>query len=164
MHLTPEEERALETFCAQAFDFARDGNKAELETMLNAGLNVNLANHKGNTLLMLAAYHNQYEIVQMLLKRGADVDRRNDKNQTPLAGVCFKGYEDIAKLLLEYGANPDADNGMGLTPINCACLFRRKDILKLLLKHSQKKLTFFQRLSCFFLRVKDLRGKKSNIP
>ena len=156
MTLTPQEEQKLEEFCAKAFDFARENDKESLEIMLNAGLNINLANHKGNTLLMLAAYHNNIEVVKMLLERGAKVDKKNDKNQTPLAGVCFKGYTDMAKLLLEYGADPDIDNGMGLTPMNCACMFRHKDIIPLLLKKSKKKLTLMQKISMFLMCVKDI--------
>lgn len=141
------EEQKLEEFVAQSFDFARQNDKQSLEIMLNAGLNVNLANHKGNTLLMLAAYNNSLEVAQMLLQKGADVDKRNDKNQTPLAGVCFKGYYAMAELLIQYGADVNADNGLGLTPLNCAIMFRRKEIVKLLLKHTKKKVSLLQKIS-----------------
>ncbi len=144
MQLTLEEEKKMEEFCQQAFDFARQNDKQSLEVMLDSGLNVNLANHKGNTLLMLAAYHNSLDVARMLLERGALVDKKNDKNQTPLAGVCFKGYYQMAQLLIEFGANPDEDNGMGLTPMNCAIMFRHADIAALLLKHSKQKLSLFQ--------------------
>lgn len=152
--LTQAEQEKLEELCQYAFECARNNDVDSLEIMLNAGLNVNLANHQGNTLLMLAAYHNNLEAARMLLERGALVDKKNDKNQTPLAGVCFKGYEQMAQLLLAFGANPNEDNGMGLTPLNCACFFRRKSILRMLLKHSQRKLTFMQRVSLFFLGIK----------
>ena len=150
---TSEQEK-LEALCAMSFDFARENDTKSLTTLLDYGLNVNLSNHKGNTLLMLASYNNNFEATELLLQRGAEVDKKNDKNQTPLAGVCFKGHFAIAKLLLEYGANPHEDNGMGFTPINCAILFRRKEILDLLLRHSDRKLTWLQRLARFFLRVK----------
>ena len=93
MTLTPQEEQKLEEFCAKAFDFARENDKESLEIMLNAGLNINLANHKGNTLLMLAAYHNNIEVVKMLLERGAKVDKKNDKNQTPLLVCASKAIQ-----------------------------------------------------------------------
>ncbi|ANV98668.1 hypothetical protein BBW65_07595 [Helicobacter enhydrae] len=150
--LTLEEQDKLEELCASAFDFARQNDKESLEILLNAGLNVNLANHKGNTLLMLAAYNNSFEVTKMLLERGAEVDKRNDRNQTPLAGVCFKGYYDIAKLLVEYGADVDADNGMGLTPLNCAIMFRRTEILELLRQHSKQSLSFFQKIGLWFFK------------
>ena len=146
MKLTLEEEKKLEELLQSSFDFVRNNDIESLKILLDSGLNVNLSNHKGNTLLMLAAYNNSIECTKLLLERGAEVDKRNDKNQTPLAGVCFKGYYDMAKLLIEYGADVDSDNGMGLTPLNCAIIFKRKEIVTLLLKHSKKKMSFMQKM------------------
>ena len=151
-HKEPTNEQ-MEAFVAKAFDFARQGDSNSLEIMLNYGLNPNLTNHKGNTLLMLACYHDNFETAQLLLERGADPDRPNDKGQTPLAGVCFKGFTPIAELLLKYGADPDWDSGMGLTPLNCAIMFRRKDITKMLLKKSSKKPSILQKLGLLIFRI-----------
>ena len=71
-----DREEEFENFIAQSFDFARNNDKNSLEIMLNAGLNVNLANHKGNTLLMLAAYNNSLDVAEMLLQKGAEVDKK----------------------------------------------------------------------------------------
>lgn len=152
MEISMQEEKKLEELCSMAFDFARQNDVASLKILLDYGLNVDLANHKGNTLLMLAAYNDSFEAVELLLKNGASVDKKNDRAQTPLAGVVFKGYFDIAKLLLQYGANPNEDNGMGLTPINCAIMFRRFEILDLLMKHTNKKLSILQKLGFFIMR------------
>ena len=147
------EEQKLEELCAKSFDLARNNEIEPLIIMLDAGLNVNIANHKGNTLLMLAAYNNSLEVAKLLLERGAEVDKVNDKKQTPLAGVCFKGHYKMAELLLKFGADPDYDSG-GLTPMNCALMFRRKEIVKLLLKYSKKKLNLMQKIMLFFNKVK----------
>ena len=66
--------------------------------MLRHGLPVNLADNKGNSLLMLASYNDHLETARMLLVHGAGVDRRNDRGQTPLGGVAFKGYEEMVTL------------------------------------------------------------------
>jgi ankyrin repeat protein len=110
---------------------ARQGKSAELSTLLQQGLGVDLQDAKGNTLLMLASYHGHAATVAMLLKAGATVDRRNAKGQTPLGGVAFKGYADIATLLLDAGADPLADQG-GSTPVDYATMFGRQEILTLL--------------------------------
>lgn len=146
MNLSPDEYAKMESFVKLAFDFARNDDVASLKIMLDNGLNPNLANHKGDTLLMLASYHNALECVKLLLKFGAKVDTPNDKGHTPLAGVCFKGYEEVAKILLEFGANPQGFGG-ALSPINTAIMFRRKAILNLLLK--KHKLTWWQKLCRF---------------
>lgn len=143
LKLTPDEYAKMESFVKLAFDFTRNDDAASLQVMLDNGLNPNLANQKGDTLLMLASYHNALECVKLLLSKGANVDTPNDRGHTPLAGVCFKGYKEVAELLLEFGANPDGCGG-ALSPINTAIMFRRKEILTLLLK--RHKLRWWQKL------------------
>jgi ankyrin repeat protein len=114
-----------------AAELARQGKTAELSALLKQGLDVNLRDAKGNSLLMIAAYQGRVETVAMLLKAGAQVDLRNEKGQTPLGGVAFKGYAEIATLLLDAGADPLADQG-GSTPVDYATMFGRQEILALL--------------------------------
>jgi ankyrin repeat protein len=114
-----------------ATDLARKGDSTGLDALLKDGLAVDAQDAKGNTLLMLAAYHGKAETVAMLLKARATVDLRNAKGQTPLGGVAFKGYVDIATLLLEAGADPVADQG-GSTPADFATLAGKTEILALL--------------------------------
>jgi ankyrin repeat protein len=118
-----------------ALDFARHGETELLASMLDHGLPANLADHKGNTLLMLASYNGSFETAQMLLEKGAEVDRRNDRGQTPLGGVAFKGDTQLVSLLLAHGASIDADNGGGMTPLMFAALFGRIDTVSLLQAH-----------------------------
>ncbi len=118
-----------------ALDLARKGETGPLLEMVRHGLPVNLADHKGNSLLMLAAYHGHAETVRELLKADADPDRRNDRGQTPLGGVAFKGYADIVMLLIEHGADVDADNGAGMTPIMFAAVFGRSEVIGRLREH-----------------------------
>ncbi|WP_334024338.1 ankyrin repeat domain-containing protein [Nocardia terpenica] len=98
----------LVELATKVFDLARTGDAAALGAYLEAGVPANLTNERGDTLLMLAAYHGHLEAVTVLLDRGADPDRANDKGQTPTAGAVFKGEDDILKALLDAGADPDA--------------------------------------------------------
>jgi ankyrin repeat protein len=111
--ITEAEENRYAELQRMALDFARQGDTETLEAMLRHGLPLNLADDRGNTLLLLASYHGHAQTTRMLLGHGADVDRRNDHGQTPLGGVAFKGYQEIAALLLQHGADIDADNGVG---------------------------------------------------
>jgi ankyrin repeat protein len=115
----------------EAAELARKGDTAGLALLLKDGLAVDAQDAKGNTLLMLAAYHGKAATVAMLLKARATVDLRNAKGQTPLGGVAFKGYVDIATLLLDAGADPVADQG-GSTPADFATLAGKTEILVLL--------------------------------
>ena len=88
-------------------DRARIGEGERLAEYAQHGMPVNLADAKGNTLLMLAAYHGHAPTVRLLAEQGADVDAENDRGQTPLAAAVFKGDEDVVRALVEAGADPD---------------------------------------------------------
>jgi ankyrin repeat protein len=156
--VSPEEERRYAELQILALDYARSGETEALLQMLRAGLPVNLSDHKGNTLLMLAAYHGHKDTVSLLVKYGADVDRRNDRNQTPLGGVAFKGFTDVAQLLVAHGADLNADNGNGMTPLLFANMFGRRETADYLRRvggtHGRRKITGrLARVLGFFVRL-----------
>jgi uncharacterized protein len=95
-------------FAAKVFNLAREGDTSTLAAYVDAGVPANLCNHKGDTLVMLAAYHGHPRTVAALLERGADPDRANDRGQTPLAGAVFKGEREVIGVLLNGGADPTA--------------------------------------------------------
>ncbi|THY03592.1 ankyrin [Aureobasidium pullulans] len=143
---------ALE-LAGKLFDFARQGKTDELAQYVSAsrveadprtidsnskrimlisfpssGIPPNLTNSKGDTLLMLAAYHGQAETTKMLLDKGADPNVLNDRGQSPIAGAVFKGSDDVVKLLFEreadvYAGQPNA--------VDSAHMFRKEDYLTL---------------------------------
>jgi ankyrin repeat protein len=92
----------------RVFDLAREGSTDELAAYVDAGVPVNLTNDKGDTLLILAAYHGHPEAVAALLARGADHGRANDRGQTALAAAVFRQSAATVSRLLEAGADPDA--------------------------------------------------------
>jgi ankyrin repeat protein len=92
----------------KVFDLAREGRTEELAEYVDAGVPVDLTNDKGDTLLILAAYHGHPEAVAALLARGADHARANDRGQTALAAAVFRQSADTVARLLEAGADPDA--------------------------------------------------------
>jgi uncharacterized protein len=93
-------------FAHRMFDLARDGAAGDLQRYLGEGLPVNLTNEKGDTLLLLAAYHNHPETVDVLLQHGADPARMNDNGQTALVAAVFRQSPGIVKALLAAGADP----------------------------------------------------------
>jgi ankyrin repeat protein len=92
----------------RVFDLARGGSTDELAAYLDAGVPVNLTNDKGDTLLILAAYHVHPDTVGALLERGADHGRANDRGQTALAAAVFRQSTETVTRLLAAGADPDA--------------------------------------------------------
>jgi len=92
-------------FLNSIFDLARNNKPIALQSLLDQGIPVNLTNSHGDTLLILAAYHEHEEIVRVLLKAGADLDRLNDRGQTALVCAVFRDNLTISQLLLDAGAN-----------------------------------------------------------
>ena len=104
------------------FDLARTGNPTLID-YLAAGLPPNLTNNRGDTLLMLASYHGQADLVRRMLSESQDAsgapdsptrgwrgkpdpNQLNGRGQSIVAGAVFKGYDEVVKLLIEYGADP----------------------------------------------------------
>ena len=125
----PAHDPELLQFAAKVFDLARQGQAERLAAYVDAGVPVNLSNEKGDSLLMLAAYHGHPETVRALLARGADPDRTNDRGQTPLAGAVFKGAEEVVRALLAAGADPHVGQP---SAVETARLFERTALLRLL--------------------------------
>ncbi len=106
---TPLDPETLE-MAHQVFDMARGGDVDQLGPLLGAGLPPNLTNSSGDTLLILAAYHNEQATVEALLRAGADVSRANDRGQTALSAAVFRRSEAVVAALLDAGADPDGGN------------------------------------------------------
>jgi uncharacterized protein len=105
----PLDEATLD-YAHRMFDLARSGVTDELADQLAEGLPANLTNDKGDTLLILAAYHNHPATVRALLEAGADPARVNDRGQTALAAAVFRKNSETIATLLAAGANPHDGN------------------------------------------------------
>lgn len=119
-------------FASMIFDCARDGSNGgteELAHYLGKGLTPDMTNAAGDTLLLLATYHQQHATVHLLLGAGADVDRANDKGQTALAAAVFRDDADLVRALLDKGADPLAG---GPNALETARYFSKPEMLALL--------------------------------
>ncbi|WP_328945724.1 ankyrin repeat domain-containing protein [Streptomyces sp. NBC_00250] len=126
MSETPDPE--VIELASKVFDLARTGDADALAAYVDAGVPANLTNDKGDSLVMLAAYHGHPAAVSALLARGADADRANDRGQTPLAGAVFKGEDAVIHALLAGGANPEAGTPSAL---DTARMFGKTELLAL---------------------------------
>jgi uncharacterized protein len=107
-HVTGELSDDELAFLQGVLDLAREGETGELAAVIERGVPVNLTGGTGDTLLILAAYHDHPATVRMLLERGADHGRVNDRGQTALGAAVFRRSAESTTLLLEHGADPDA--------------------------------------------------------
>ncbi|WP_329458841.1 ankyrin repeat domain-containing protein [Streptomyces sp. NBC_01497] len=127
-----EPEPEVIELATKVFDLARQGLTETLAAYVDAGVPANLTNDKGDSLVMLAAYHGHAPAVEALLVRGADPDRANDRGQTPLAGAVFKGEDAVVAALVAGGANPEAGTP---SAVDTARVFGKEDLLKLFGAH-----------------------------
>ncbi|KAI1343685.1 ankyrin [Xylariaceae sp. FL0016] len=111
-------------FASRMYNAARQGDKAIFEQALPAGLPANLTNDKGDTLLMLAAYHGHAELAKLLIQHGADPNRLNDRGQSPIAGAVFKKEDAVIEVLLEGGADPEHGSP---SASQCLSMFKQED-------------------------------------
>jgi hypothetical protein len=127
--MAEEMDQEVLEFARRCFELARSGEAQQLAQYVDKGLPPNLTNEKGDTLLILAAYHNHPETVRALLERGADHSRVNDRGQTALAAAVFRRSADTVNILLAGGADPDAG---GPSAIETARFFDLPEMLELL--------------------------------
>ncbi len=120
-------------FAGRVFQYARLGHHAELAELLGMGLPPNLRNDKGDTLLMLAAYHGHVETVGVLMAHGADPGDRQRPRPDTLAAAAFKGAMPAVLALLDGGAAIDGAGPDGRTALMTAAMFNRVEMVEALL-------------------------------
>ncbi len=76
---------------------ARAGDLALVAGLLEAGATPEVADDRGYTPLILAAYHGHGAVVDKLLGAGADPCRGDARGNTALMGAAFKGYSEIVE-------------------------------------------------------------------
>lgn len=116
------------------FAAVRNNQVDAARSYLNGRGDPNKRDAKGHTLLILAAYNDSIDTVDLLLKNGADVHLQ-DGMGTALMAAGFKGSREIVKRLLAAGARVDERNGIGATALMFAAMTGRVEVVKMLLKH-----------------------------
>jgi len=82
-----------------AQNLIKRGDEPGLHAALDTGLPANSANHKGWSLLMLAAVEGNVEIGRLLIEKGADLAAMNLKGETALTIASQKNHQPFVELL-----------------------------------------------------------------
>lgn len=130
--LSDEEQRA---FVEGVLDLAREGRTGPLLEMIEAGVSVDLANARGDTALILAAYREHPQTVDALLEAGANTGMVNGMGQTALTAAVFRNSEPIVRALLHAGADPDVG---AHTAAEVAAQFELVEMQRILAEHAAK--------------------------
>ena len=100
--------------------------KAELLTaLIEAGVNVNASNSKGETALHIACKKGNSKAAKLLLQNGADVVAVDHKGNAPIHVACESRTLKCLNLLLSHHAcNPNQQNAVGDTPLHILCNYK----------------------------------------
>lgn len=77
-----------------------------IDTLIDAGINVNTQNMLGKTAILFASQIGYDEAVLKLYERGADIELYSNDHDSPLLWAIYKKHNSTAELLLLLGANP----------------------------------------------------------
>ena len=88
-----------------AQNLIKRGDEPALRAALSTGLDPNLANQNGWTLLMLAAVEGDVPIGRLLIEQGAAINARNNKDDTALTLATHRGFALFVDLLNLNGAS-----------------------------------------------------------
>ncbi len=113
-----------------------DDIKTIEENLLSDDVDINQADHHGQTPLYWACYKGHEAVVTLLLQQGAAaaINQANHHGQTPLYWACDEGYEAVVTLLLKYDADINQADHHGRTPLHIACYKGHEAFVALLLQ------------------------------
>jgi len=128
------QEKAYEQLIPYYYAAARTGDNEVISEFLNAGLPIDVKNHKGYTALMIATYNGQKNVVNTLIKEGANVCAQDNRGNTALMAAVFRGEFSIAKTLMSEDCDENQQNKAGQTAVMYASLFGREELRELLIE------------------------------
>lgn len=85
-----------------------NGNAAQAQEWLSAGLPPDFVGARVGTGLMIGAWEGKLEVMRVFLANGADINLVNSNGESALALAAWKGRTEIVKWLLERGARINA--------------------------------------------------------
>ncbi|XP_067372481.1 ankyrin repeat domain-containing protein 50 isoform X2 [Channa argus] len=98
------------------------GHKDAVQSLLNAGADVDGCDSQGRTALRAAAWGGHEEVVLTLLNYGAQVDRADSKGRTPLIAAAYMGHHEVVEILLDHSAEVDLADDDGRTALSVTAL------------------------------------------
>ncbi|KAF4630605.1 hypothetical protein G7Y89_g7532 [Cudoniella acicularis] len=94
---------------------ARQGDRASLLQLLDAGADVNAVSQEGfpknATALLLSILYDHVKAAQFLIRKGANQNIKDEKGRLPLHLAAEKGFEFVVRDLLKKGGDVDARCG-----------------------------------------------------
>ena len=113
------------------------GHKEHVTRLLALGLDVNAANHRGDTPLTLACSKGDLDLVKDLVKHGASAAPRGRRLDSPLSRAArFKKLDVVQYLLEQKLCDVNAENARGDTALLEAAKAGSREVAALLMKEN----------------------------
>jgi uncharacterized protein len=109
------------------------GDVAQLRKWLDAGLSPDFEADRIGTGLMIAAWHGNIPMMELLVRRGADVNKTNQLGERALMHASWRGQADAVKWLLAHGARVNSD-AMHWSALHYAVFAGRGEVATVLLE------------------------------
>src|SRR3954471_14925347 len=98
--------KAMETITTSAvmplIEAAYEGNTVQVQSLIEAGADINEKDAAGRTALMIAANRGHTYVVQLLLERGADAGVRDNNGVTAMEAAESRGFQRIVSMLKQF--------------------------------------------------------------
>jgi ankyrin repeat protein len=114
---------------------ANSGDTVAVIDLIKRGMDVNTADPRGTTLLMIAVRNGNISLMEALLASRANVNRRNQFGDTALGLAALSARYDAVHGLIEKGADL---NPSGWTPLHYAVFGGSKEVAALLVAKGAK--------------------------
>ena len=103
---------------ADIFSAIKSGSFKKVQSFINiSNTNVKITNDKGETALMVAIFHQKFDLAKYLIENGSEINVHNDQGFTPLIMASQLGHIDTIKYLIQKGADINAQDLNGATPL-----------------------------------------------
>ena len=100
--------------------------------LIEAGVDLNAQNDKGQTAVMLATQNGSAEIAIALINAGADLNKQDKFGLTGLMYTCKLGNKALAKLWIDGGADLSIQDKNGYTALRIAQMYHQDAIIEML--------------------------------
>lgn len=129
---TPKAESG-ETPIIRMFRKNRNYEYEMLEIFLDKGVDLNHADNRGNTPLLMHAQRDcEREVVKLLLSEGADINARNEEGNSALMYAIKNSDNELARYLIKKGADYNILNDRNETPASIAIEKGMEAVLELM--------------------------------
>ena len=126
---------SLEKF-NDARKFIEENNTEVIKQLIDNGIDVNLKDDKGCSLLHIAAGNETDEMIKILLANNSAVNVVDVNGETPLIVACKKNKINNIRTLIEHGADVNFRlETTGSTALHFAAKFADEELIKFLLNH-----------------------------